>query len=161
MADYIEAKTLESGKVLLYLKHNFLENRCQETLFPLLSCLRDSHVIVPMNVIMSEEDEKMFMNVSVGDVISTNDDIRLRPDILQNGENYFFPIFSNREEIPEDYGSHFSTINLPVLQCIEMAKSYEHVCGLVLDAFTSPCVLEYELADLIKLFDSRLAPEGE
>lgn len=48
MEEYIDAKTLESGKVLLYLKHNFLENRSQETLFPLLSCLRDSQVLVPM-----------------------------------------------------------------------------------------------------------------
>lgn len=159
MGEYIEAKTLESGKVLLYLKHNFIENRSQETLFPLLSCLRDSQVIVPMNVIMSEADEDMFMNVKVGDVVSTNDEIRLKPDILQNGDNFFFPMFSNAEQIPEDYGSHFSTINLSVLQCIEMAKSYEHVCGLVLDAFTDPVVLEYDLADLIPQFESRLKPE--
>lgn len=159
MGEYIEAKTLESGKVLLYLKYNFIENRSQETLFPLLSCLRDSQVIVPMNVIMSEADEDMFMNVKVGDVVSTNDEIRLKPDILQNGDNFFFPIFSNAEQIPEDYGSHFSTINLSVLQCIEMAKSYEHVCGLVLDAFTDPVVLEYDLADLIPQFESRLKPE--
>ena len=159
MKDYIDAKTLESGKVLVYLKYNFIENRCQETLFPLLSCLRDSQVIVPMNVIMSEADEDMFMNVKVGDVVSTNDEIRLKPDILQNGDNFFFPMFSNAEQIPEDYGSHFSTINLSVLQCIEMAKSYEHVCGLVLDAFTDPVVLEYDLADLIPQFESRLKPE--
>lgn len=161
MKDYIDAKTLESGKVLLYLKHNFLENRSQETLFPLLSCLRDSQVIVPMNLIMSEKDEEMFMNVKAGDVVSTNDDIRLKPDILQNGENFFFPIFSNMDEIPDEYGSHFSTINMSVLQCIEMAKSYDHVCGLVLDAFTDPCVLEYPIADLIYQFESRLAPETE
>lgn len=159
MGEYIEAKTLESGKVLLYLKYNFIENRSQETLFPLLSCLRDSQVIVPMNVIVSEADEDMFMNVKVGDVVSTNDEIRLKPDILQNGDNFFFPMFSNAEQIPEDYGSHFSTINLSVLQCIEMSKSYEHVCGLVLDAFTDPVVLEYDLADLIPQFESRLKPE--
>ncbi|MDD4690608.1 MAG: SseB family protein [Eubacteriales bacterium] len=122
--------------------------------------MRDSQIIVPMNVMMSKVDEEMFMNVKVADEVSTHDNIRLKPDILQNGENFFFPIFSSAEQIPEDYGSHFSAINLSVLQCIEMAKSYEKVCGLVLDAFTEPMVLEYAIADLIPQFEIRLAPEG-
>ena len=37
-----------------------------------------------------------------------------------------------------------------------MAKSYEQVCGLVLDAFTEPLVLEYELADIVARMESRL-----
>ena len=70
-------------------------------------------------------------------------------------------MFSNIGEIPEEYGSHFSTINISVLQCIHMAKSYQHVCGLVLDAFTDPLVLEYEIADIIPQLESKLAPENE
>ena len=42
-----------------------------------------------------------------------------------------------------------------------MAKSYEHVCGLVLDAFTEPCVLEYAIADIIAQLDSRIIPKEE
>lgn len=159
MGEYIDAKTLESGKVLLYLKHNFLENRSRETLFPVLSCLRDSQVIVPMNVTICKEDEEMFKNAQAGDTVSICGDIRLKPDILQNGDSFFFPMFSNMEQIPEDYGAHFSTINLSVLQCIEMAKSYKQVGGLVLDAFTEPMVLEYGIADIILQLESRLIPE--
>ena len=159
MGEYIDAKALESGTVLLYLKHSFLKKRSSETLFPVLSCLRDSQVIVPMNVIMSKEDEEMFQNLKAGDTVSTREDIRLKPDILQNGEHFFFPMFSNAEQIPKEYGTHFSTINVSVLQCIEMAKSYKHASGLVLDAFTEPLVLEYEIADIIPQLESRLAPE--
>ncbi len=152
----IDKKTLESGKVLLYLKHDFLSNRCQETLFPLLSCLRDSNVIVPVNITMSDFDRKQFINSKQGDTVTISDEMRCKPDILKNGDSFFFPMFSNEEQIPEEYGHNFSKIVLSVLQCIKMAKNYEHVCGVVLDAFTEPLVLEYNIADLIPQFESRL-----
>jgi len=155
----IDKKTLESGRVLLYLKHEFLSNRSKETLFPLLSCLRDSNVIVPVNVTMSDFDKEKFLNSKQGDVVTTSDEIRCKPDILKNGDNFFFPMFSNEEQIPEEYGNNFSKVVLPVLRCINMAKSYEHVCGIVIDAFTEPLVLEYEIADLIFEFESRLKSE--
>ncbi|MBE7027328.1 MAG: hypothetical protein E7410_07215, partial [Ruminococcaceae bacterium] len=70
----IDKKTLESGRVLLYLKHEFLSNRSKETLFPLLSCLRDSNVIVPVNVTMSDFDKEKFLNSKQGDVVTTSDE---------------------------------------------------------------------------------------
>lgn len=159
MEDYIDPKVLEDGNMLLYSKYKFLENRREDNLFLLLSCLRDSQVIVPMNATISKEDEEMFLKAQAGDTVSTHKEVRLKPDILQNGEKFFFPMFSNADQIPEEYGSRFSTITLSVLQCIEMAKSYKNVCGLVLDAFTEPMVMEYDLADLIPELESRLAPE--
>lgn len=159
MGDYIDSKTLENGNVLLYLKYNFFKNRDESSLFPVLSCLRDSQVIVPMNTITSKEDEEMLLDVKIGDIVSTHNQIRLKPDILQNGDKFFFPIFSNEEQIPAKYGSRSSTINLSVIQCIEMAKSYERVCGLVLDPFTEAMIIDYELADLIRTFESRLKTE--
>ncbi len=155
----IDKKTLESGKVLLYLKREFLSNRSKETLFPLLSCLRDSDVIVPVNVTVSDSDMKKFLNSKEGDIVTTSDEIRCKPDILKNGDKFFFPMFSNKEQIPKEYGRNFSSIVLSVMQCIKMAKSYEHVCGLVLDAFTEPLVLEYDIADLIPAFESRIKTE--
>lgn len=152
----IDKETLKSGRELLYLKHEFLSNRCKETLFQLLSCLRDSNVIVPVNITMSDFDKEQFINARQGDVLTTSDDIRCKPDILKNGDNFFFPMFSNEEQIPEEYDNNFSKVILPVLQCISMAKSYENVCGIVIDAFTEPLVLGYEIADLIFEFENRL-----
>jgi hypothetical protein len=34
------------------------------------------------------------------------------PDILQNGEEFFFPVFNTAEEMGE-YGDYFSKIRLP------------------------------------------------
>lgn len=159
MVDYMDPKTLEYGNILLYLKHNFFKKEDEDSLFAVLSCLRDSHVIVPMNATISKEDEEMFLASKVGDILSSHNDIRLKPDILQNGDKFYFPMFSNIEQIPEDYGSCFSTVNLSVLQYIEMAKTYEKTSGLVLDPFTEPLIIEYELADLITKLESRIDPD--
>lgn len=152
----VTEKTLESGKVLLCLKESFLNYPCEVSLGPLLSCLRDSKVFVPVNVTMSETDRSKFLNSKKGDVLTTSDVIKCKPDILRREDKFYFPMFSNYEQIPEEYGRGFSNVVLPVLQCIEMAKSYENVCGLVLDAFTLPLVLEYDIADLIPKFESKL-----
>jgi len=45
----------------------------------------------------------------IGYEFSNQDEVRLVPDILQNGNNYFFPVFSSVEDMevlyvePEDY----------------------------------------------------------
>lgn len=158
---YIDPKTLESGKVLLYLKHKFLEDQTEQALLSVLGCLRDSQVIVPVSMTMSEEDKEKLLSAKKGDKFSASDEIRLKPDILQRGEQFFFPMFSNKEEMPQKYAANFSTINMSVLQCIQMAKTYEQVTGLVLDAFTDPLVLNYSLADLISELESRLRPEDD
>lgn len=157
--DFIDPEILKNGNVLLLLKQRFIENRSVETIFPLLCCLRDSQVIVPVNVTMSKEDEEMFLHAKKGDTVTTSGNIRMKPDILQNGDAFFFPMFSNAEQMPEDYAAKFSNINMSVPQCIKMAKTYDKVIGLVLDAFTDPVVLEYQLADIIPRLESRLKPE--
>ena len=68
-------------------------------------------------------------------------------------------IFSQKEQIPEAYGAHFSLISLPALQCLSMAHGMEGVIGLVLDAFTQPLMLPFQVADLLPELPSHL--EGE
>lgn len=154
MEKYIDPKKLEDGKVLVYFKHKYLEESTEDNIYPLLACLRDSQVLVPMNVTMSEEDEAMFKNADVGDLLQSKDDIRLIPDILQSDDKYYFPMFSNKEQMPEDYANHFSIITLPVVQCIEMAKNIDNLNGLVIDAFTDPMVIKFDLADVILKMES-------
>lgn len=156
MSKPVNEELLRSGKILLYLKEQFLKNRSKETLFPLLNCLRDSKVIVPVSMAMSQKDAEKFANSKAGDTVTASDPIRFRPDILKKGEKCFLPIFSNKEQIPNDYRENFSTISVTVLQCLEMAKKNEKICGLVLDAYTTPVVLEYPIADLIPKFESKL-----
>lgn len=158
--EYINPETLQNGNVLLYLKHSFIEKKSGEAMLPLLCCLRDSQVIVPMNAIISDEDINSLMGAKKGDILTNKNDIRLKPDILQNGKQFLFPMFSNEGEMPEDYASRFSSINMNVVDCIKMAKSYKKVSGIVLDAFTDPVILPYSIADMILEIESRLPSQS-
>ena len=147
MSNYIDPKVLESGNVLRYLKLEFLEQPSKETLFPFLECMRDSIVYVPMNAILSENDQLRLRNVKVGTRWKNEDEIRMRPDILKSPDGkLWFPVFTQKEQIPEDYNSGFSIMPMHILRCIGMAHATESVSGLAVDAFTGDrrkfCVID-------------------
>ncbi len=119
----INKKALESGAVLLILKERFLDDKKEETLYPLLHCLHDSDVLVS------------------------------KSDILKNNGKQYLPVFSNKEEIPVDYGHRFSTVVSPFLQCIEMAMDNKQLYGIVLDPFTKPMVLPKDILEMIPAFE--------
>ena len=58
----------------------------------------------------------------IGKTFSTKEAVRMIPDILQNGEQFFFPIFSSVEEMGE-YGEHFSKVQKHILEVIPMARN--------------------------------------
>ena len=177
----IDPKVLENGKVLQGLIYMFNENRCVETLLPMLSCLRDSIICVPTNAIMTETDQERILNllgfepgkspteeemkeanekIQRGIVFQNHDQIRMKPDILKSPDDkLWFPIFTNEEAIETEYKKQFSIINMPALEALNMAHNTENVEGLVLNAHTDGVVLTYELADLMLKMDSRLKGE--
>ena len=75
----------------------------------MLSILRDSTVWVPCNAIMSGADEEKLLKMLedaegdpdalTGNTFTNDDYIRLVPDILQRGDEFFFPVFSSEEEM--------------------------------------------------------------
>lgn len=140
----INKKALKSGKVLRYLRDAFLNDQTVMNLSPLFDCLIDSDLYVPMNVIMSNEDINTFKNSNVGDVVSLNNNIRMKPDWLKinaESEELYFPIFSSIDEPTDNYRKNFSWINLSLDDCIKFVRSNEKCIGLVLDAFTKPVVI--------------------
>lgn len=71
------------------------------------------------------------------------------PDILQNGEEFFFPVFTSVEEMGE-YGEHFSTVQHHFLQAANLAKNNEkNVTGIVINAFSEPFVIPKDIFDII------------
>ena len=158
MEGKVSPETLENGKVLCYLKLRFLEDiGDQGAMTALLTCLRDSMVWVPCQVQMGEEDLARFQTAKEGDTVTTQEEARLVPDTLRDKRgDLYFPIFSQREQIPEAYGAHFSLISLPALRCLAMAHGTEGAAGLVLDAFTQPLMLPFQVADLLPELPSRL-----
>lgn len=162
----LTAEDLEDGELLKSAVSAFNANRTKEHLIDLLEILRDSYVWVPCNAVMSDEDmaqiEKAVKEAGdelselVGKTFSNKEHIRLIPDILQNGEQFFFPVFSSQEEMGE-YGTHFSQVQKHVLEVIPMARSNEkNVAGIVFNAFTEPFVLDAELFDVVENMKSRL-----
>lgn len=92
----------------------------------------------------------------IGKTFSTKEAVRMIPDILQNGEQFFFPIFSSVEEMGE-YGKHFSKVQKHILEVIPMARNNEkNVSGIVLNAFTEPFVLDAEIFDMVENMKTRL-----
>ena len=102
----VKYKDLESGKVLQYLIDRFNKDRTPDKFYSVLRCFRDSYVWIPCTLSsISDADIEKFSNANVGDTIFSSDEIRLKPDILRSGDAYFFPVFSNPDQMG-DYGKN-------------------------------------------------------
>ncbi|MBQ0066532.1 MAG: SseB family protein, partial [Firmicutes bacterium] len=94
---------LENGNLLREAVKKSNEIRNEENLTRVIQLLRDSHVWVPCIAKLGEEDQKQWEDKImsgenlVGQTLTTKEEIHFKPDILQSGEDLFFPIFSNAE----------------------------------------------------------------
>ena len=168
--DYVENSVPDAPITMELLKDgSFLKraigicnrNLTKLNMIRLMKILRDSWIWVPCRVIMSDTDyaamEKLVKNAQengdldslVGMTFSNKNNIRINPDILQKGNEFFFPVFSSTEEMGE-YGEHFSKIEKHFLEAANLARNNErHVKGIVINAFTEPFVIPIELFDMI------------
>ncbi len=172
--DPITAELLADGSFLKKAVEICNRNRTQMNMVKLMKILRDSWIWVPCNAIMSEADNdsvlKMIqeaedsggLDTLVGKTITNQDYIRMVPDILQNGEYFFFPVFSTAEEMGE-YGENFSKVQRHFLEAVNLARNNEKkVTGIVINAFTEPLVITMDLLDIIADMDSAIKnPENE
>lgn len=100
--------------------------------------------------------EKGDLSSIAGQKLTCQDNIRMVPDILQNGEEFFFPVFTTAEEMGE-YGDHFSKIERHFLEVANLANNNEkNVTGIVINAFTEHFVIPREMFELIAGMDSSL-----
>lgn len=147
-ADELE-KELENGDVLVALKSRFAEEKNQENLIALLKCMKDSKVIVPMRIEMSEEDASRIENATDGEEIETSDEIKMVPEILQAKEKRFFPMFSQIGQIPKEFGTSHNLMSMPTSEALDMAHQIENLDGIVLDAFSKSVAMPFVTADQI------------
>ena len=162
----LTAEDLEDGTLLKEAVAVFNKERTENHFLDVLEFLRDSYVWIPCNAVMSEADIAEIeqavkesgddLSSMIGKTFSTKEAVRMIPDILQNGEQFFFPIFSSVEEMGE-YGEHFSKVQKHILEVIPMARNSEkNVAGIVLNAFSESFILDAELFDMIENMKSRL-----
>lgn len=159
--DDLTPELLEGGTYLKRAIEICNRNRTQLNMIKLLKILRDSYVWIPCNVILSETDKNAFDKVVkdaidnndldsiVGTTMISHDEIRMVPDILQNGDQFFFPVFTSAEEMGE-YGNGFSKIESHFLHATNLARNNEkNVFGIVINAFSEPFVISKDLFDLV------------
>lgn len=159
-------KDLEDGTLLKNAIITFNKERTEEHLIDIFELVRDSYVWIPCNAILGEKDyQKILANVEANrdhldalkdEIFTTEENIRLVPDILVNGDDFFFPVFTSVEEMGE-YGKHFSTVERHFLDAIQLARNNEkNVKGIVINAFSEPFVITKEIFEVIEKAKSRL-----
>ena len=143
---------LKDGKIMNELIQRFIKEPNGENLFPILLCLIDSDLQVPMNLTLSEEDMDKLQNVEIGEELSLDNDLRMRPDWLQDPDSkkLYFPIFSTIEEAGKEYSENFSWINMDIDTCINFVEDNKECSGLILNAFSTPIVIEGEIFEILK-----------
>jgi hypothetical protein len=157
---------LADGSMLEAAVSKFYGENSEQNLLDILEILRDSLVWIPCTAILSDEDQDRIENMLndnkdnldelVGEVITNQDVTRLVPDILQNGDKFFFPIFSTREAMG-DYGTHFSKVRKHVLEVISLARNNDKApTGIVLNAFGQSFAFGKEMWDIIEKMESHL-----
>ena len=159
--DTITPELLKDGSFLKKATEICNRNRTQLNMIKLMRILRDSWVWIPCNAIMSDADyaalEKVVKDAEqnggldslVGKTLSNQDNIRMVPDILQNGEDFFFPVFTTAEEMGE-YGQRFSRVEKHFLEAANLARNNEKkVRGIVINAFSEPFVVPCEMFEII------------
>ena len=171
--DAITPELLEDGSFLKRATEICNRNRTQLNMIKLLRILRDSWIWIPCNAVMSDADYAALENVVkdaeqnggldslVGKTLSNQDNIRMIPDILQNGEDFFFPVFTTAEEMG-DYGQSFSKIEKHFLEAANLALNNEKkVKGIVINAFSEPFVVPVDLFDMIAEMPSNFEMKEE
>ena len=162
----LTVEDLADGTMLENAIATFEAERTQEHFIDIMEILRDSFVWIPCNAVIAEADQKKFeelvknagddLQSLVGMELTNDENIRMIPDILQNGDDFFFPAFITCDDMGE-YGDHFSKVEKHFLEAIILAKNNEKkVKGIVINAFTEPFVVDAELFDLIEGMKSRI-----
>ena len=171
--DPITPELLEDGSFLKRAIEICNRNRTQLNLIKLFGILRDSWVWIPCDPIFSDADkdamdkavadaiEKNDLNSLVRRTFASHDSVRMVPDILQKGDEFFFPVFATDEDMGE-YGNHFSKIQKHFLEAANLARNNDkNVKGIVINAFSEPFVVPCDLFDLIAGMPSSIEKEEE
>ena len=169
--DPITEELLKDGSFLKNAVEICARNRTQLNLIRLAAILRDSFVWIPCNAILSDTDYDNFSRVVLdaadqgnldsltGRTLTSREPIRMVPDILQNGDDFFFPVFTSDDEMGK-YGENFSKMERPFTEALSLAVNNEkNVKGIVINAFTTPFVIPKEMFKIISEMPSCLHPD--
>jgi len=112
--------------------HDFRTEQSKFNFIKVLEQLRNSWVWIPYNLM----------------TFTNHDDIRMIPDILKNGDELFFPVFTDLKEMG-GYGTQFSNIERHFMDAMVQAYNNENnVAGIVVNAFSESIIIRREIFKL-------------
>ena len=168
LLERITPELLEDGSYLKNAISICNNNRNEHNLFALLRILRDSYVWIPCNAVLSDADYETLKKMTeeaekTGDLDSlmgqnfvSHDNIRLVPDVLMSGDNFFFPVFTSVEEMGE-YGNSFSKVEKHFLVAANLAVNNEkEVVGIIINAFSESFFVPKEIFDIVAKMESSI-----
>ncbi len=131
----IDKKVLENGKVLQAMINRFVEEQSELRMLQLLNCLTDCQVLIPCNVRITKDNQKILEESKVGDTVQLVDEVGFTPDnlIAPDGRR-FIPIFSNEEVADPKYLKHFSPLKIYISDLMPLYDNIKGEAeGLLLD----------------------------
>ncbi len=68
--------------------------------------------------------------------------MQFRPAVVKNSEGeLMFPAFSEKAQIPDDYGKRYKTVAMPLAAACGLAAKIPECMGIVVNPFTKPMIL--------------------
>ena len=98
---------------------------------------------------------KTLSDAKPGETVTTDNVMKFEPDILQSGDEKFYPVFSSIEEMGE-YGNNFSKIEKHFFEAMSYAMGKEETVGIVVNAFSTPFVVPKDWFDIVAKFPSNV-----
>ncbi len=135
----------------------YIDDPSEKNFAKLFAFMNADTLWVPVSAHFSGPDEAKIMKMieeADGDIESlkgteftADQEVRLKPDILENSGQFFFPIFTAEWVIVEEYAKNFSIIPMRLKQVLEYTLMYDEkkLSGMVINAFTSPVEFPMEV----------------
>ncbi len=139
-----EDKENREGFLIRRAIEEFYASRTEENLLNVLNLLMNSVIWMPCHEGVRKGEDP------VGEDPASEEETRLTPDFLQKGDEYFLPVFSGTEEMGA-YGDKRLKLEESFIEAIEIARNPAYqLSGIVVNAFTTPFSLSWELLDLME-----------
>ena len=152
----ITPEMLRDGTVLCGLIVRFINNRSNENMMAVLSCLRDSNVFVPCTVNEGGSSVEAMADNPV--IFPAMQRLEIKPQLYRAKDgNAYLPFYSRRENARRQYLQGASLVNMPYLKAVEMLSSIEMCSRFVVDPHLYNVTLDEDLIKISTELPSRLS----
>ncbi len=154
----VTPEMLKDGTVLCGLVLRFINNRNEENMFALLSCLRDSNVFVPCEVNMNGEDLEIGGKGDNPVIFPVKHKISIKPQLYKATDgNVYMPFYTRQENAKPSELRGASLVNLPYEKLVEMLADNDECGRFVVDPKLYNVVLDEDLVRISMELPSRLS----